>query len=65
MTIDEASTVAAEAQRKRDENINYQPTLDELKAIDLVLIEQARVRISGASGYGSQLIDAMSPPGRS
>jgi hypothetical protein len=35
-----------QATLKRIENPNYQPTLEELKAVDQVLIEQARARLA-------------------
>ena len=38
--------LVAQATAKRSDNPSYSPTLDELKAVDAVLIEQARQRIS-------------------
>ncbi|MFZ4538903.1 hypothetical protein [Propionivibrio sp.] len=46
MTLEEAKAMAFNAAQERLLNPDYQPTKDELAAIDLVLIEQKRKRVA-------------------
>ena len=49
MTLEEAKALAFNASQERLLNPDYRPTAEELKAIDMVLIEQARRRLSSAT----------------
>lgn len=46
MTLDDAKLIAFNASQERLLNPDYRPTGDELKAIDMVLIDQARCRLA-------------------
>ena len=41
-----AQELVAQATEKREVNPDYHPTMAEIKAVDLVLVEQARKRMS-------------------
>jgi hypothetical protein len=45
MTLEEARKYAAEAKARREANPGYVPSFIELRAIDVVLIDQARKRL--------------------
>ena len=49
MTLLEAIHLVEAAQQKRIADPRYRPTGDELKAVDVVLIEQAKERIGAAT----------------
>jgi hypothetical protein len=44
-----AQELVAQATEKRKTNPDYHPTMAEIKAVDLVLVEQARERIEQAA----------------
>ena len=47
MTLEEAKQIAFNAAQEKLLNLDYRPTKAELQAVDMILIEQARVRLAG------------------
>ena len=46
MTLDDAKLIAFNASQERLFNSDYRPTQAELRAIDMILIDQARCRLA-------------------